>query len=271
MGPLGRAFVRLVPFAGLMASTVLSAQGVTTAGIKGVVTGADSAGIPNASVTVTNTATGERWETITRARGRFVSSTLRRRPLLLEARAIGFTPAAGTGITLSLGERRRVDLVLTLRGRQLPRWRSPPAVDPRVNPAPDRAGADDRRLMISRMPLRAGTSPGWSCLSPQAVLTRGTAASIAGQSDRLNGFQIDGASNLDLGGIRGRSAASARRAPSSGVRTLSVEALQELQILIRAVRRALRQLRRRAGERGDPLGLESLGGLGLRLLRGRGA
>ena len=51
-----------------------------------------------------------------------------------------------------------------------------------------------------------------------------------GQSDRLNGFQIDGATNLDLIGFAG-GAGFGTPAASSGVRTLSVEAIQELQIL----------------------------------------
>ena len=54
--------------------------------------------------------------------------------------------------------------------------------------------------------------------------------SIAGQSDRLNGFQIDGATNLDLIGFAG-GGGFGTPAASSGVRTLSVEALRELQIL----------------------------------------
>jgi len=62
------------------------------------------------------------------------------------------------------------------------------------------------------------------------VATPSGGVSIAGQSDRLNGFQIDGATNLDLTGFAG-GAGFGTPGASSGVRTLSVEALRELQIL----------------------------------------
>ena len=50
----------------------LAAQGVTTAALFGTVTSSDSTAIEDAVVTVTNTATGERWQTATRARGSYV-------------------------------------------------------------------------------------------------------------------------------------------------------------------------------------------------------
>ena len=57
-------------------------------------TGSDSTALEDAVVTVTNTATGERWQTATRARGRYVFEYLSvGGPYLLEARAIGFAPA----------------------------------------------------------------------------------------------------------------------------------------------------------------------------------
>ena len=231
MSPLRRALALVVPAAAL-ASTVLSAQGVTTAGIKGVVTGADSAGIPNASVTVNNAATGERWETITGARGRYALEYLSvGGPYSIEARAIGFTPAGTGGITLSLGERHRVDLVLSSAVAQLAEVTVTAEQDERLNsgrtgPAQSISGA-----MISNLPLPSQDFSRLVLLSPQAALTRDGGITIAGQSDRLNGFQIDGTSNSDLGGISGLSGFGTPGA-ASGVRTLSVEALQELQILI---------------------------------------
>jgi outer membrane receptor protein involved in Fe transport len=231
MSPLRRALALVVPAAAL-ASTVLSAQGVTTAGIKGVVTGADSAGIPNASVTVTNAATGERWETITGTRGRYALEYLSvGGPYSIEARAIGFTPTGTGGITLSLGERHRVDLVLSSAVAQLAEVTVTAEQDERLNsgrtgPAQSISGA-----MISNLPLPSQDFSRLVLLSPQAALTRDGGITIAGQSDRLNGFQIDGTSNADLGGISGLSGFGTPGA-ASGVRTLSVEALQELQILI---------------------------------------
>jgi carboxypeptidase family protein len=91
----------------------LAAQGVTTAALFGAVAGSDSAGLEDAVVTVTNTATGERWQTPTGARGRYVFEYLSvGGPYVVEARAIGFAPARVPEILLSLGERRRSDFTL---------------------------------------------------------------------------------------------------------------------------------------------------------------
>jgi len=233
MSPLRWSLALVVPLAMPLAA-VLSAQGVTTAGIQGVVAGADSAGIPNASVTVTNAATGERWETITGTRGRYVLEYLSvGGPYSIEARAIGFTPAGTGGITLSLGERHRVDLVLSSAVAQLAELTVTAEQDQLLNsgltgPAQSISGA-----MVSNLPLPSRDFSRLILLSPQAVLTRDNGITFAGQSDRLNGLQIDGASNSDLGGITGLDQSGfGTPGAASWVRILPVEAVRELQILI---------------------------------------
>jgi len=233
MSPLRRALALVVALA-MSFAAVLSAQGVTTAGIQGVVAGTDSAGIPNASVTVTNAATGERWETITGTRGRYAIEYLSvGGPYSVEARAIGFTPAGAGGITLSLGEQHRIDLVLSTAVAQLAELTVTTERDERLNsgrtgPAQSISGA-----MVSNLPLPSRDFSRLILLSPQAVLTRGNGITFAGQSDRLNGLQIDGASNSDLGGITGLDQSGfGTPGAASGVRILPVEAVRELQILI---------------------------------------
>ena len=210
----------------------LAAQGVTTAALVGTVTGSDSTPLEDAVVTVTNTATGERWQTATRARGSYVFEYLSvGGPYLLEVRAIGFSPGQGPAILLSLGERRRADLSLTAAIVELTEIAVSAAVDPLVNPARTGPAQTIGDSLISRMPVRSRDFSQLVYLSPQAVLTPSGGVSIAGQSDRLNGFQIDGATNnLDLIGFAG-GGGFGTPAASSGVRTLSVEALRELQIL----------------------------------------
>ena len=61
--------VVLAIFASAGTATALDAQGVTTAALTGVVTGADSVGLEHVTVAVTNTSNGERWQTLTRAGG----------------------------------------------------------------------------------------------------------------------------------------------------------------------------------------------------------
>jgi hypothetical protein len=98
----------IVPLSALLPPG-LAAQGVTTASIFGVVAGADSAGISEAIVTVTNTANGARWQTVSRGRGRYSFEYLSvGGPYTVQVKAIGFKPASRTGINLSLGDRRQV-------------------------------------------------------------------------------------------------------------------------------------------------------------------
>jgi hypothetical protein len=208
----------------------LPAQGVTTAALSGTIT-ADSTVVEGAVVTVTNTATGERWQTATRARGGYVFEYLSvGGPYVIEARAIGFAPQRGPEVLLSLGERRRVDLSLRAAVLELAEIEVVAEVDPLVNSARTGPAQLIGDSLISRMPVRSRDFAQLVYLSPQAVLTPSGGVSIAGQSDRLNGFQIDGATNLDLTGFAG-GGGFGTPAASSGVRTLSVEALRELQIL----------------------------------------
>jgi hypothetical protein len=69
----------------------LAAQGVTSAALYGIVRSADSGGIAEAVVTVTNTSDGGRWRTTTHADGRYAFEYLSAGgPYAVEARAIGF-------------------------------------------------------------------------------------------------------------------------------------------------------------------------------------
>ena len=123
----------------------LAAQGVTTAALSGTVTGSDSTRLEDAVVTVTNTSTGERWQTATRAGGRYVFEYLSvGGPYLLEVRAIGFAPEKAPPLLLSLGERRQADLSPDGIDRRAPRDRGRGRDRPAGEPGAHRARADHR-------------------------------------------------------------------------------------------------------------------------------
>ena len=229
MGPLRRPLA----LAGLLAVIGvydLAAQGVTTAALYGVVQGPDSSGIGDAVVTVTNVAGGERWRTTTHADGRFAFEYLSiGGPYTVEARAIGFRPASETGVTLSLGQRRRVAFALTPAVTQLEEL-TVQAPDARLNGSRTGPSQTFTADQIAALPLDHNDFSRLVLLSPQAMVSRDTGISIAGQPDRLNGLQIDGASAVDLGGLHGISGFGTPGA-ASNVRVLPIEAIQELQVL----------------------------------------
>lgn len=210
-------------------SLPLAAQAITTAAVHGVVTGRDSAGLEEAVVTVTNTANGERWRTVAGTGGRYVVEYLSLGgPYTVEARAIGYAPIAKTGIMLSLGERRRVDIILTSVILELPEIAVAGTIDPVLNAGRTGPAQTIDERQASGLPLQGRDFSQLAFLSPQAIRTTDLGISIAGQSDRLNNIQIDGANNNDAGGISGTFGSGTI---GTGARTLSVEALQELQVL----------------------------------------
>jgi hypothetical protein len=230
MQNLRRTVLLLMPVSALLAST-LSAQGVTTAAIYGFVTGPDSAGIEEAMVTVTNASNGERWQVSTRPHGQYLVEYLSLGgPYTVEARAIGFSPTQLPGVMLSLGERRRVDLSLTPMVVELPELITTATVDPNLNAGRTGPAQTIDARLATGLPVPGRDFSQLTFISPQAVITGDLATSFAGQSDRLNGLQIDGTSNSDLGGINGLYQFGTAGA-SNGARTLSIEALRELQVL----------------------------------------
>ena len=215
MNPLKTTLVLAVTTWPLAAGD-LAAQGVTTAALFGTVTGSDSTALEDAVVTVTNTATGERWQTATRARGSYVFEYLSvGGPYLLEARAIGFSPGRDRRSCSRWASGAGPISPSTAAIVELPEIEVSAAVDPLVNPARTGPAQTIGDSLISRMPIRSRDFSQLVYLSPQAVPTPSGGVSIAGQSDRLNGFQIDGATNLDLTGFAG-AAASVRRRRAAG-------------------------------------------------------
>ena len=210
----------------------LPGQGVTTSAIQGVVLGADSTGIVNAIVTLANASDGERRETMSHARGRYAFEYVAvGGSYTITARSIGFAPESHTGVVLSLGERRQINFSLQFKVIKLQSVKVTAASDRRLQPGRTGPAQTITSETISHLPVARRDFSQLILLSPQAVLSRDSGITFAGQSDRLNNLQIDGASNNDFGGIRGP-LGFGTPGSSTGARTLSVEAIRELQILI---------------------------------------
>jgi hypothetical protein len=175
----------------------LAAQGVTGAAVQGTVIASDNAAMQDATVLVTNTATGERWRTATGANGRFFVEHLSvGGPYRIEVREIGFGPTLLEGLYLSLGERHTLHFSLRRVTVELAELTVRAAVDPLINPGrtgPSQVLSD---TTILRLPSPRDYTE-LALLSPQ--VNAGTSAiSFAGQPDRQNGLQVDGTTNNDL-------------------------------------------------------------------------
>ena len=96
-----------------LAAGTASAQGVTSASITGVVTQDGGAALVGATVVVTNASTGQRFQVVSRAGGRFAIENLPPGgPYTVEVRAIGFQAGRRSGVRLELGQRYASDFSL---------------------------------------------------------------------------------------------------------------------------------------------------------------
>lgn len=204
---------------------------MTTAALGGQITAPDGAPIPAAILTVTHTPSGARWQTASRGTGRYSLEHLAvGGPYVLVARAIGFEPARSEAFFLLLGERHLVDLILIPTAVRLEAMVVRSKAIPRAGIGASGPALAISESTITRLPIRDRDVFQLALLSPVAVRTRDGGLSLAGQPDRLNGLQIDGATNNDL---LGNSSLGLVGTPGQGlhVRTLSPEAVKELQII----------------------------------------
>jgi Carboxypeptidase regulatory-like domain len=221
---------RVVPLILVLAaswSRVLDAQGVTGAALQGRVLRPDSSGIEDAAVMVTNTVNGERWRTVSHAKGRYSLEQLSiGGPYVVEVRAVGYAPARREGVYLSLGQRLAADFTLSPLAYELSGITVAAEPDPLINAGRTGPSYSVPESTAARVPVFDRDFLRLALLSPRVSRTRSGGLSIAGQPDRLNAIQIDGATNQDMLGSSGIAGIQVL-----GARTLSIESIQELQVI----------------------------------------
>ncbi|MCC6586507.1 MAG: TonB-dependent receptor [Bryobacterales bacterium] len=100
--------IPLIPFF-LLTAAILSSQTIDT-GVLGLVTDPTGAVIANASITVTNTATGVRRPATTGADGKYEIRYLVPGDYMVEVSAPGFRPARASNLTIQLNQQARIDV-----------------------------------------------------------------------------------------------------------------------------------------------------------------
>lgn len=114
IGVLSAGFLVLTAILLCVAVPCLSAQGVPTAALNGVVTDPSGAVIPSAHVQVVNMATGVKNQTTSDAQGRFMFSFLLPGTYQLDVSASGFGDFHQTGITLDVNAPATVNVRMAL-------------------------------------------------------------------------------------------------------------------------------------------------------------
>ena len=204
----------------------LSAQGVTTGGIGGVVTGSNKQPIGGASVVAIHEPSGTSYEATTRADGRYSIPAMRvGGPYTVQVVYTGggvaaFAPKTVENITVNLGVTSDVDVsveAITVAEEVEVTGVSDPVF------ASTRTGAATSidRSDIASLPTISGRLESIVRLTPQASGT-----SFAGQDNRLNNITVDGSyfnNAFGLGSAPGE---------RTNVAPISLESLEQVQVSI---------------------------------------
>jgi hypothetical protein len=204
----------------------LSAQGVTTAGIRGVVRAENGRDVEGVRVTVLNTATGFAVRTEVR-HGRFVAQGLEvGGPYTVTLISLGFSPQRQEGIVLTLGESRELRLVLQPVATQLDTVRTSRSA-PSITSSARGVGTIITDPLLHELPSLNRNVYDFVELSPQVSTKIGFAAggmSGGGSGFRFNDFLVNGVSQRSVGG----------HVPPefSGAESVPFDAVREYRILV---------------------------------------
>ena len=207
--------------------SVVSAQGVTTAGVAGRVIDADGAPVAGARVEFRHTQTGATHTVLSDDLGRFSLANLRPGgPYMLEVARIGLNPATREGLTLIAGQRLRLEVQLSETAVPLPELSIRVETDPEFDPTRMGSTTVVDRETLETLPTISRDFTGFARLSPLvAVDEMGT--SVAGSNIRFNNIQVDGALNQDVFGLSPTGVAGGQ----ARGRVIPLAAIEELQVL----------------------------------------
>ncbi len=224
----GAAFSTFMPAPGM-------AQGVTTAGINGRVTGQDMAVLANALITAVHGPSGSTYSTVSREDGRFNLPGMRvGGPYTVTASLIGRQSESLDGLTLTLGDNRRVDFVLSVDAVELEAITvsaESGAILSGGRTGPQQVVSAEE---IANLPTIARSIQDFARLTPQAIGTNiGSSEniggiSIGGKNNRFNNISVDGAILNDVFGLP----ASGTPGGQANSQPISLDAVQEFQVAI---------------------------------------
>lgn len=229
----------------------VSAQGVTSSAISGVVTDANGNPVVGAAVTAVDTSSGTRYDAVSRTGGRYDFANVRTGgPYRITARANG---AAGTrsGLFTSLEQTLEANLRLgtataaAAAGTQTETGITTEpgggATTERVVVqgtsveelySPDRTGTSTYvgRQEINNLPTIARSLNDYIRLTPQISTLGRQGAVAAGQNNRTNNIQIDGATTSDAFGLA--TTGGGTGSPTESAEPISLDAIDQFRVNI---------------------------------------
>ncbi|HTR78162.1 MAG TPA: carboxypeptidase regulatory-like domain-containing protein [Gemmatimonadaceae bacterium] len=217
--------------AAVCGTTRLSAQGVTTAAISGVISDAQGHPIEDAQVLVLNRATGATAGATTHADGRYYVQGLEVGGLYrVSVRHIGYAPASRDSLSILLGQDFRLDLQLSTAVTQIAAVTTTTTAFNRedvISPAHEGVANTITDSAIARMPTLHRNFTDFLALASD-ISTSGPGNSGGGQNNRFNAIQIDGAVGTDLFAL----GTTGQPGGQANAKQVPLGAVQEYQIVL---------------------------------------
>ncbi|MEZ5291843.1 MAG: carboxypeptidase regulatory-like domain-containing protein [Vicinamibacterales bacterium] len=211
---VGVALLALVPFDAL-------AQGVTSAGLTGIVKDAQGGVVPGTTVVAVHQPSGTTYTAVSQADGRYTIPGMRvGGPYTVTAELPGFVTEERTNISLNLGVMQDVSFSLRIAAVaetvQVVAESSPIFSSGRTG-----AATAVTREDIATLPTVSARISDITRLTPQA-----SGSSFAGQDNRLNNITVDGSYFNNSFGLGGEPGARTNVAP------ISLESLEQVQVSV---------------------------------------
>ena len=220
----GRVAVLTVLFLALGRSAPISAQGITTAAIRGTVRDQTGVGVDGALVRVVDVSTGYFTETRVRRGSFLVQGLSTGGPYRIVIRRLGYAPQVLDGLSLALGERREIDFTLVSLPGELDTVRVAARDDRQRLPSAGGVGTSISDSLLRRLPTLNRDMYDFVRLVPQSGTRLGLTG--AGANFRFNSYVIDGVSDRQLQGN------NVMGPGTIGGKTISLEAVKEYQVLL---------------------------------------
>ena len=227
MKVLSHPLPKFIVLAALFAISVSSAaaQGVTTAGLTGVVKDAQGGVVPGATIAAVHQPSGTNYSAVSQADGRYTIAGMRvGGPYTITAELPGFVTATRTNVTLSLGVTQDMSFTLTIAAVaetvQVVGESSPVFSSSRTGPA-----TAVTREELATLPTVSGRITDITRLTPQYS----GSGTFVGQDNCANNITVDGSYFNNSFGL---GTATGGIGDRTGVAPISLEAIEQVQVSV---------------------------------------
>lgn len=208
----------------MLCTTVVFAQGVTTASVGGQITEPSGQPLPGANIVAVHTPSGTVYGAASDFDGFYRMPNMRvGGPYRITISYVGFQDYVDANLYLQLGDSKKInvqmaedanvldEVVITYQGSENPKTGAETSVSKR---------------QVQGLPSISRNIADFARLTPQAKISGDDQISIAGQNNRYNAIYIDGAVNNDVFGLAG----SGTNGGQTGVSPISLDAIESFRI-----------------------------------------